>query len=211
MLLTRTPAPAARRTRPARGKAVNGVYGPQFTHGDGGGAWDLPPGRQFEVVFPLVSNRALKGPAGGPCPQTLNDLSVDRGEQRDCLLIALHVADGTRNPWLLPDEQMVIGAGAGGGASLEGSTQRATLPPARQGAGGHAQGAEGRRQRHGDAQAGQAHARQRDAPASAQGQGALRVRLSKAGRSHLHKGKLAVVAKLSKPKATLRASVRATA
>ena len=41
------------------------------------------------------------------------------------------------------------------------------------------------------------------------GKVSLRVRLSKAGRAHVRKGKLTVLVKLSKPKATLRTSVTA--
>jgi hypothetical protein len=189
-------------------KAINGVYGPQFTHGDGGGAWDMPPGREYEVVFPLVSTRALKGPAGGPCPQTLNDLSIDK--QRDCLLIALHVADGTDDPWLLPNEQMIIAPGAGGRATLKaprtvrlarlrtkGLAVTLKVPKA----GGKATVT----LRQGKRTVGRLTRRH-----LRKGKVTLRVRLSEAGRARLrHGAKLTVVVKLTKPKATLRASVAA--
>lgn len=90
--------------------AVGGTYGPQLPAGDGGGPWDMPVGRLIEVQFPLVSNRELKGPAGGPCPETIGELSAY--PQHDCLITALHVADGYSDPWLLPDEQLFISPGA---------------------------------------------------------------------------------------------------
>jgi hypothetical protein len=85
---------------------VRGTYGPQLPARDGGGPWDVPAGRLLEVQFPLVSNRQLKGPAGGNCPQDLSDLQTER--QNDCLITALHVADGDTDPWLLPDEYLFI-------------------------------------------------------------------------------------------------------
>jgi hypothetical protein len=104
--------------------AVNGTYGLMLPAGDGGGAWDMPPGRTLEVQFPLVTNRELKGPAGGHCPETLGELGL--GQARDCLLAPTHVIDGTDDPWLLPNEEMVIAPGPAstttpGGTSHPGS------------------------------------------------------------------------------------------
>jgi hypothetical protein len=90
--------------------AVGGTYGPQLPAGDGGGPWDMPAGRLIEVQFPLVSNRELKGPAGGHCPETVDELSAY--PQHDCLITALHVADGFSDPWLLPNEELFISPGA---------------------------------------------------------------------------------------------------
>jgi hypothetical protein len=91
--------------------AVTGTYGPMLPAGDGGAGWDMPPGRTLEVQFPLVSHRELKGPAGGHCPETLDEIGTS--PQRDCLLLAVHVADGTDDPWLLPNVQMVLAPSAG--------------------------------------------------------------------------------------------------
>lgn len=87
--------------------AIAGTYGPQLAHDDAGDAWVLPPGRLFIIEFPLRSTRQLKGPAGGACPQTLTDVVTPAAN--DCLVGALHLADGYSDPWLLPDEPMVIG------------------------------------------------------------------------------------------------------
>jgi hypothetical protein len=89
--------------------AVNGIYGPMLPAGDGGAGWDMPPGRTLEVQFPLVSDRELKGPAGGHCPETLDEIGTS--PQRDCLLLAVHVADGSDDPWLLPNVEMVVAPG----------------------------------------------------------------------------------------------------
>jgi len=88
-------------------RTVAGVLGPQLPAGDGGGGWDLPPGRTFEVQFPLVSNRQLRGPAGGHCPRTVDEIPfyVDH----DCLITAVHVIDGDTNPWLTPSEELFLG------------------------------------------------------------------------------------------------------
>lgn len=92
--------------------AVNGTYGLMLPAGDGGNAWDMPPGRTLEVQFPLVSNRELKGPAGGHCPDTLDELAL--GQPRDCLIAPTHMIDGSADPWLLPNEDMVIAPAATG-------------------------------------------------------------------------------------------------
>src|SRR4051794_32546508 len=86
--------------------AVTGTYGPMLPAGDGGAGWDMPPGRTLGVAFPLVSTRELKGPAQGHCPQTVDEISSS--PQRDCLLLAMHMLDGSDDPWLLPDVQMVV-------------------------------------------------------------------------------------------------------
>ena len=92
--------------------AISGTYGPQFPQDDSGHAWDLPPGRLFEIEFPVVSNRELRGPAGGHCPQDLGELSLN--QPHDCLITAVHVADGTSDPWLLPNMEMVLAAAPAG-------------------------------------------------------------------------------------------------
>ena len=85
---------------------TGGVLGPQLPAGDGGGGWDLAPGRTYEVQFPLVSNRQLKGPAGGYCPRSADELPFYT--QRDCLITAVHVVDGDTDPWLMPDEELFL-------------------------------------------------------------------------------------------------------
>jgi hypothetical protein len=59
------------------------------------------------VQFPLVSTRELKGAAEGHCPTSVDDIAGS--PQRDCLLVAEHVFDGTLDPWLAPNVQMVVG------------------------------------------------------------------------------------------------------
>jgi hypothetical protein len=90
--------------------AATGAYGPMLPAGDGGAAWDMPPGRTLEVQFPLVSTRELKGPAAGHCPESVDEISAF--PQRDCLAVAVHVADGTDDPWLFPTVQMVLAPAA---------------------------------------------------------------------------------------------------
>jgi hypothetical protein len=88
--------------------AINGTYGPALPPQDGSAAWDLPVGRLFEIQFPLVTTRQLKGPAGGNCPQALSELR----QRNDCLVTAVHVADGDTDPWLLPSVTMATRAAA---------------------------------------------------------------------------------------------------
>jgi hypothetical protein len=100
--------------------AVNGVYGPMLPAGDGDGAWDMPPGRSLEVQFPLVSTRELKGAAEGHCPQTLDEIPIS--PLRDCLIAAVHVFDGSDDPWLLPNIQMLLAPAAGSPTGPTGPT-----------------------------------------------------------------------------------------
>jgi hypothetical protein len=88
--------------------AINGTYGPALPPQDGSAAWDLPVGRLFEIQFPLVTTRQLRGPAGGNCPEALSELR----QRNDCLVTAVHVADGDTDPWLLPSMTMVTRAGS---------------------------------------------------------------------------------------------------
>jgi hypothetical protein len=88
--------------------AINGTYGPALPPQDGSAAWDLPVGRLFEIQFPLVTTRQLRGPAGGNCPETLGELR----QRNDCLVTAIHVADGDTDPWLLPSVTMITRAGS---------------------------------------------------------------------------------------------------
>jgi hypothetical protein len=101
--------------------AIAGTYGPALPPRDGGGAWDLPVGRLFEVQFPLVSSRQLRGPAGGNCPEALDELQ----QRSDCLVAAVHVADGDTDPWLLPSEDLITGAGSPAAGSLVARLARA--------------------------------------------------------------------------------------
>lgn len=212
--------------------AVNGTYGPQFTSGDGGGPWDMPAGRLIEVQFPLVSNRELKGPAGGHCPESLSELSAY--PQHDCLITALHVADGDTDPWLLPNEELVVSPGAAsttppqsrpgtgpggtgpGGTSRPGArllaprklrlsklmsnglTVKLTLPSA--GSSVDLSLMMGHRKL--------AHLKRRHLRA---GSLSFHLRLSRSARNrlrHLRHARLTVVEKLTKPKTTLRTTVR---
>ena len=87
-------------------QAIAGAYGPAIPSDDAGHAWTMPAGREFDVRFPLRSDRKLTGPAGGHCPQSVDEIPAY--PQRDCLLIALHVADGYADPWLTPSEELFI-------------------------------------------------------------------------------------------------------
>ena len=93
---------------------IVGAYGPAIPSDDAGHAWTMPAGREFDVRFPLKSDRRLAGPAGGHCPQSVDEISAY--PQRDCLLIALHVADGYSDPWLTPSEELFIDPAAAGSA-----------------------------------------------------------------------------------------------
>ena len=97
---------------------VPGTYGQMLPAGDGGGAWDMPPGRTLEVQIPLRSTRELKGPAGGHCPDDLNQLTA--GQPRDCVITPIHILDGTSDPWLLPNEEMFLNPAPSGGNSQSG-------------------------------------------------------------------------------------------
>jgi hypothetical protein len=87
-------------------QAIVGAYGPAIPSDDAGHAWTMPAGREFDIRFPLKSDRKLTGPAGGHCPQSVDEIPAY--PQRDCLLIALHVADGYSDPWLTPSEELFI-------------------------------------------------------------------------------------------------------
>ena len=87
-------------------QAIVGAYGPAIPSDDAGHAWTMPAGREFDIRFPLRSDRKLTGPAGGHCPQSVDEIPAY--PQRDCLLIALHVADGYSDPWLTPSEELFI-------------------------------------------------------------------------------------------------------
>lgn len=85
----------------------HGIYGPALSPNGPGTAWRLPAGRWFEIRFPLRSDRQLQGEAGGYCPQTIDQL-LATSSPNDCLEVALGLADGADNPWLLAHEGLVI-------------------------------------------------------------------------------------------------------
>ena len=93
-------------------QAIAGAYGPAIPSDDAGHAWTMPAGREFDIRFPLKSDRPLTGPAGGHCPQSADEIPAY--PQNDCLLIALHVADGYSDPWLTPSEELFIDPPAAG-------------------------------------------------------------------------------------------------
>jgi hypothetical protein len=95
-----------------------GAFGPSIPSDDAGHAWTMPAGREFEVRFPLTSTRPLAGPAGGRCPQSLDE--VPTSPQRDCLLTALHVIDGYADPWLAPSVELFVDPAAAGPAPTAG-------------------------------------------------------------------------------------------
>jgi hypothetical protein len=94
--------------------AMAGAYGPAIASDDAGHAWTMPTGREFDVRFPLKSDRRLAGPAGGHCPQSVDEIPAY--PQRDCLLVALHVIDGYSDPWLAPSEELFIDPASAGPA-----------------------------------------------------------------------------------------------
>jgi hypothetical protein len=94
--------------------AIAGAYGPAIASDDAGHAWTMPAGREFDVRFPLKSDRRLAGPAGGHCPQSIDEIPAY--PQRDCLLVALHVADGYSDPWLTPSEELFVDPAPAGAA-----------------------------------------------------------------------------------------------
>jgi hypothetical protein len=91
---------------------VDGTYGPRLPAGDGGGGWQPAPGQTLEVDVPLVSGRALKG---GSCPQ---DVATS-----DCLGFSLRSGDDR----LQPTVPMVTGAPRELGLSAFASIARARL------------------------------------------------------------------------------------
>ncbi|MDX6728288.1 MAG: hypothetical protein QOK49_3093 [Baekduia sp.] len=107
--------------------AIAGAYGPAIPSDDAGHAWTMPAGREFDVRFPLRSDRKLAGPAGGHCPQSVDEIPTS--PQRDCLLIALHVADGYSDPWLTPSEELFIDPAAAGPAPTPGPNPQRTPNP----------------------------------------------------------------------------------
>lgn len=112
---------------------IGGVYGSQIPSDDAGDAWSLPPGRFFLVQVPLRSTRQLKGPAGGYCPASVSEISSY--PNNDCLLAALHFADGSTDPWLVPQEPLFIDPAAavtppsGGGGSVTPPPSGTVAPP----------------------------------------------------------------------------------
>jgi hypothetical protein len=107
--------------------AITGAYGPAIASDDAGHAWTMPAGREFDVRFPLKSDRKLAGPAGGHCPQSVDEIPTS--PQRDCLLIALHVADGYSDPWLTPSEELFIDPAAAGSGPAATPTPNAQPTP----------------------------------------------------------------------------------
>lgn len=85
---------------------VTGTYGRMLPPQNGGGAWDLPVGRTFELQVPLKSTRRLDV-TGGPCQSTLTEVV---SEPSDCLVGAVHVIDGQSDPWIVPHKQLFVQA-----------------------------------------------------------------------------------------------------
>lgn len=83
----------------------HGTYGASIDP-TSGQPWTMPRGRILEVYFPLKSSRPMKGLADVVCPKTLGELATL--PQGDCAIAALHVADGYRDPWLLPSQHLVV-------------------------------------------------------------------------------------------------------
>lgn len=107
--------------------AITGAYGPALASDDAGHAWTMPAGREFDVRFPLKSDRRLAGPAGGHCPQSVDEIPAY--PQRDCLLVALHVIDGYSDPWLAPSEELFVDpASAGSTPATTPATGATPLP-----------------------------------------------------------------------------------
>jgi hypothetical protein len=211
-------------------RALNGVYGPRLPAGDGGAPWDMPAGRLLEVQFPLVSNRQLRGPAGGHCPQSLGELQAY--PHHDCLITALHLADGSTDPWLVPDEELVTAAAPAAPAPAPRPKPQSGAPgpkrPARPGLRAPRQMRIRTLMAHGmrvtlvlprrvssatvslrQGRRTLARARRRHLRA---GRWTVRLRLSRTARRrlrHVRRARLSVVAQLSRPTVTLRAPLTA--
>jgi hypothetical protein len=174
---------------------VDGAYGPALPAGDGGGGWQPAPGQTLEVDVPLVSGRRLQG---GPCPQDFGQMLAGRYD--DCLLFALTSADAT----LLPGVPMVMAAPRELGLSITPTTParlRAhglvvtlTMPFA-----GDAATLTLRQDGRTLARVRKRHLRRGDT--------AVRLRLSARGRARLRRGRVVLVARVSRPRRTLRVTV----
>ena len=111
-------------------RTIAGAYGPAIASDERGTRGRCRPGAQFEVRFPLTSNRKLIGPGGGHCPESVDEIPTS--PQRDCLLIALHVIDGYLDPWLTPSEELFIDAAAAGPTPTPTPTPIPTPTPPKQ-------------------------------------------------------------------------------
>jgi hypothetical protein len=170
---------------------VDGTYGPRIPAGDGGGDWQPAPGQALEVDVPLVSARALKG---GACPE-----DVDALGSGDCLAFSLR----TGGDQLLPSVPMLTGPPRELGLSTFATTTRPrlrarglrvtlTVPFA-----GDTATLTLRQGRRTLARVTRRHLRAGDT--------AVRLRLSPHAR--LHRGKVVLVERISRPARTLRLTV----
>lgn len=83
----------------------HGTYG-QALAPDGQPEWTLPYARIFIVDFPVRATIPMRGLAGGVCPRDLDELLTLPHD--NCLIAVFHVADGFRDPWLLPHQNLVV-------------------------------------------------------------------------------------------------------
>lgn len=83
----------------------HGAYG-QALLPPGAAAWPMPHGKIFMVEFPLRAQQPMRGLAGGPCPRDLDELQTL--PRNNCLIAVVHIADGYRDPWLLPHQNLVV-------------------------------------------------------------------------------------------------------
>lgn len=104
----RTPAVPAQGCPRALARGRYGLHVVRTNRADG--MWELPRGQGYFIDVPLRSARTLRGigsnlPAcgrraeGPPCPPA---------QARDYLQAAVFVADGNRNPWLVPQVGLFV-------------------------------------------------------------------------------------------------------
>ena len=83
---------------------LKGAYGLMLA--PAGKPWAMPSRHIFMVEFPLRARRTMRGLAGGTCPNDVTELLAL--PHNDCLLAVLHVADGYRDPFLVPHQNLVV-------------------------------------------------------------------------------------------------------
>jgi hypothetical protein len=84
---------------------IRGTYGPWLARTNRqDGLWELPRGQGYLIDFPLRSTRTLKGIARGvpACARPAFGPPCPAAKARDYLQVAVHVADGNTNPWVVP-------------------------------------------------------------------------------------------------------------
>ena len=95
---TRLPSAQGCPQRVSRGP--NGFLLARTTRRDG--LWELPTGNGIQIDVPLRSTRRLKGILSPTCARLAEQPPCPAARAGDSLQFAVRVADGNRNPWLVP-------------------------------------------------------------------------------------------------------------